>query len=267
MDHSEGRRVALVSGASSGIGRAIASALGELGWAVAVGARRRERLADVAEEIRAAGGEPCIHELDVTDPASVDEFFDASEAALGPVDVLVNNAGISIPGKFHELAVEDLAREVATNLLGPMYLTRRAIGSMLARHGGGDLVFISSDASRQPRPRMVAYTATKAGLELMARSLSMELEGTGIRSTTVRVGPTLSEFAFGWDMERVDELLEYWPRFGLQRHDGVMDAGAVARAVVMAVTTPPGVHIDTIEVQPEAPSNRAPSPGFQRPPT
>jgi NADP-dependent 3-hydroxy acid dehydrogenase YdfG len=81
----------------------------------------------------------------------------------------------------------------------------------------------------------------------------MELEGTGIRCTIVRPGPAISEYAAGWNKDEIPALLAYWQRFGLQRHGGVMSPAAVARAVVLAVTTPPGAHLDTIEVQPEAP--------------
>ncbi|MGQ0802824.1 MAG: SDR family oxidoreductase [Actinomycetota bacterium] len=259
------KKVAIVTGASSGIGRAIAPALGRLGWAVAIGARRTDRLEDAAGEITAAGGEAYAHHLDVTDPDSVDEFFDATEKALGGIDVLVNNAGMAVPGEFHRAAVDDLRCEVETNLLGPMYLSRRAIASMLDRGSGGDLVFISSDATRNARPRMAAYSATKAGVELLARSLAMELEGSGIRSTIVRVGPTVSEFGFGWDMDVLRDLMTFWPRYGLQRHAGVLDPAAVARAVVFAVTTPDGVHLDTIEVQPEAPTGDGPAQIIERP--
>jgi NAD(P)-dependent dehydrogenase (short-subunit alcohol dehydrogenase family) len=105
---------------------------------------------------------------------------------------------------------------------------------------------------------MAAYSATKAGLELLARSLAMELEGTGIRSTVVRVGPTLSEFGVTWPADQLEALMEYWPRFGLQRHPGTLDAEDVARAVLTAVSAPAGVHFDTIELQPEAPGEPRP---------
>lgn len=260
-------RVALVTGASSGIGRATAVALGGLGWKVALGARRVDRLTEAASEVTAAGGEPFLHTLDITAPASIDEFLGACDQALGPIDVVVNNAGMSTPGRFHLLDDETLRCEVETNLLGPMLVTRRVIASLIARGAPGDLVFISSDATRHARPRMVAYAATKAGVELMAHSLAMELEGTGIRSTIVRVGPTLSEFGFTWPMEEIEELLDYWPRFGLQRHPGLLEPGAVAQAILTAVTAPRGVHVDTIEVQPEAPVGESgPATPVERPP-
>ena len=245
-------RTAMVTGASSGIGRAIAVELGGLGWAVAVGARRTDRLAETATEVERRGGSAFAHHLDVTDPASIERFFAAAEGTLGPVDVLVNNAGVASPGSIDEVSADALARDVATNLLGPLLMTRLAVASMRHRQRG-DLVFITSDATRHVRPRMASYTATKAGLEALAHTLAVELEGTGIRSTTVRVGPTISEFGFAWPMDVIEDLMAYWPRFGLQRHAGVLEPDAVARAVVAAVTAPAGVHVDTIEVQPEAP--------------
>jgi NADP-dependent 3-hydroxy acid dehydrogenase YdfG len=258
-------RAAIVTGASSGIGRAIAAELGRRGWAVALGARRTERLDEAAAEVRELRGTAFAHHLDVTDPASIEQFFAAAEAAIGPVDVLVNNAGVATPGWIDEVPVDALASEVATNLLGPLLMTRLAVASMRARRRG-DLVFITSDATRHPRPRMAAYTATKAGLEALAHALAMELEGTGIRSTTVRVGPTLSEFGFGWPMDILEDLMAYWPRYGLQRHAGVLDAAAVAGAVVAAVSAPEGVHVDTIEVQPAAPvDDTGPARIFERP--
>jgi NADP-dependent 3-hydroxy acid dehydrogenase YdfG len=258
-------RMVVVTGASSGIGRAIALACGRRGWRVAIGARRVERLEDAAAEIRAAGGEVLAHRLDVTDAASIAGFVAAAEDALGPVDVLVNNAGIASPGWLDQIPVEALEREVATNLLGPLLTSRLVVGSLKARRAGGDVVFVTSDATRHPRPRMAAYTATKAGLEALAHALAMELEGTGIRATTVRVGPTMSEFGFGWPASDIEDLMGYWPRFGLQRHGGVLDVSAVADAVLTVLTAPPGVHLDTIEVQPEAPIDATgPATAFER---
>jgi len=248
------RRIAVVTGASAGIGAAIARALGELGWTVALGARRRERLDAVAKEVEAVGGSALPHELDVADAGSVDVFFGAVEAAAGPADVVVNNAGIDVPGLFHEADPADLEREVRTNLLGPMFMCRRAVPAMLRTGVGGDLVFISSHATRDHRPAQAAYGATKAGLEHLARTLGLELEGRAIRSTIIQVGATQSEFHSGWDQSKIIDLLKYWKRFGVQRHLAMMPAESVARAVVLAVTTPRGTHLGTIEVQPEAPS-------------
>jgi NADP-dependent 3-hydroxy acid dehydrogenase YdfG len=249
----ETKRTAVVTGASSGLGAAIARALGGLGFDVAVGARRGDRLERTAAEVEGAGGRAFAHRLDVAEAQSVDAFFDAVEAHWGPADVVVNNAGLDSPGPLHTLDSDVISHEVAVNLVGPMHVCRRALPPLLEAHRRGDLVFVSSDAVRNPRPRQSVYTATKAGLEALARSLGMELEGTGIRCTVVRPGPAVSEYAASWGAVDIPGLLAYWRRFGLQRHGGVMPAEAVARAVVLAVTTPRGAHLDTIEVQPEAP--------------
>lgn len=259
-------RTAIVTGAGSGIGAAIGAELGRLGWRVALGGRRVERLEETAAAVRAAGGEPFVHALDVSDPDSAATFFAASEEAVGPVDVLINNAAVATPGWFHEVPVGALQREVATNLLGPILMSRLAITSLRARNARGDVVFITSDATRNPRPRLTTYSATKAGVETLAHTLSLELEGTGIRSITVRVGPTLSEFGFGWPMDELEDLMSYWPRFGLGRHAHVLDAEAVAHAVIVAVSAPPGVLLDTIEVQPQPPvGDYGPAQALERP--
>jgi NADP-dependent 3-hydroxy acid dehydrogenase YdfG len=247
--HGAGRTV-LVTGASSGIGAAIARAFGTRGWAVAIGARRTDRLQEVAHAIEQAGGRVFAQALDVTQPASIETFFSAAEAALGPMDVVVNNAGMGVPGPLHELAVEDLQREVATNLLGPMLVARRALPGMLARRRG-DLVFISSMNVVAPRPLQLGYTATKAGVEGMAHTLRMELEGTGVRSLIVRPGPTRSEFGVRWGPDILSRALDAWKHWGFMRHNEILDGNHVAAAVVAAVTAPPGVSLDVIQVNPD----------------
>jgi len=260
---SEAQRVALVTGASTGIGRAIAVELGRLGWPVAIGARRRDRLEETAEEVRAAGGSPFVHELDVCDAASIDAMFAACEAELGVVNAVINNAGLSFPGWLHEVSNDEITTEVTTNLIGPMLVSRRAVTALRDAERTGDIVFITSDAVRYARPRQGVYTATKSGLEQFARALSMELEGTGIRSTTVRVGPCITEFGAAWDMDMIMDLTGYWQHYGLQRHFGLLDPADVGRAVATVVTTRPGIMYDTLEIQPECPvgDDRALSPG------
>lgn len=247
-------RVVLVAGASSGIGAAIAEAFGALGWPVALGARRADRLREAADAVERAGGRAFAHPLDLADEASLDAFFDAAEAALGPVDVLVANAGICRPGLLHEVRPEDLRAELATNLLGPALLARRAIGSLRARGAPGDLVFVSSENAVSPRPYQAGYTASKWGLEGLARTLRIELEGTGVRATIVRPGPTFpTDFARGWAPELVKRMLHAWRSWGLQRHLRWMPCESVARAVVTAVTAPPGTRLDLVELMPEGP--------------
>jgi NADP-dependent 3-hydroxy acid dehydrogenase YdfG len=246
------RPTTLVTGASSGIGAAIAQAFGACGWPVALGARRTDRLEEVAGAIEAAGGRALAHALDVREPASIEAFFAAAEQAFGAIDVVVSNAGLGIPGLLHELTVEDLHTEIAVNLLGPMLVARRALPSMLAR-GHGTLVFISSMNVVAPRPFQIGYTAAKAGVEGVAQTLRMELEGTGVRSIVVRPGPTRSEFGVRWGVDILDRVLTSWKHWGFLRHAGLLDPEAVADAVVGAVTAPPGTNLDVIQVNPEGP--------------
>ncbi len=243
-------RTAVVTGASAGIGAAIAQALGALGWQVAVGARRAEPLAAVAATVESAGGRAFAHPLDVTDAESIDRFFGAAEAAFGPVDVVVSNAGIGLPGLLHEMPIENVERELATNLLGPMRVARRALPAMLSARRG-DLVFISSMNVVEPRPFQIGYTAAKAGLEGMVSVLRRDLEGTGVRATVVRPGATRSEFGFGWDPTILMRVIDSWKAWGYMRHLDMMEGAHVAHAVVSVVTAPPGLHVDVVQVNPE----------------
>jgi len=246
-------RIAVVTGASAGLGACVARSLGRLGWRVGLGARREDRLEQVAAAVREAGGTPFTGALDVSDARSVDQFFDATEKEFGPVEVVVSNAGVCIPALAHEIAAGDLASEVTTNLLGAMYVARRAIPAMIER-GAGDLVFISSDTARSPRPFQSGYSAAKAGLETYARTLAMELEGTGIRVATIRPGPTATEFGRDWPPAMLKRILESWKHFGLQRNLAFLDPEVVAAAVVSAVTAPKGATLASIELQPEGPA-------------
>jgi len=256
-------RTALITGASSGIGAAIAIEMAAQGWKIAIGARRADRLAETAERVRAQGA-AAVHAgaLDVTDDASIERFFDASENALGTADVIVNNAGAS---RFHWLEQTDtrwLRTEVETNLIGPMLVTHRALASLLGAGIGGDVVMVTSDAARRPRPGQLAYGASKAGLENYADALSLALEGTGVRVIKLRLGPALSEFASGWDLtpETMQARTGYWASFGLRdarmaarSNLGLLMPEDVAREVVHAVTRPRHVLLDAIELQPSVP--------------
>jgi NAD(P)-dependent dehydrogenase (short-subunit alcohol dehydrogenase family) len=247
-------RVVLVTGASSGIGEATARALAEDGWTVALAARRTDKLAAVAKAIEAAGGRACAAPLDLADAASIDACFDAVERALGPVDAVVNNAGVCVPGLLHEIEPDAVQLEIAVNLVGPALLTRRAIQSLLARGARGDLVFVSSENAVKPRPYQPGYTATKWGIEGLARTLRAELDGTGIRSTIVRPGPTFpTDFANGWDPALVKRMLETWKELGIQRHLKWMPASSVAGAIVAVLSAPPGTNFDVVSLSPEAP--------------
>lgn len=260
-------RTALVTGASSGIGAAVALEMASRGFALAIGARRADRLAETAEKARAQGtARVYAGELDVTDADSVARFFDASERAVGIADVVVNNAGAS---RFHWLEETDarwLRSEVETNLIGPMTVTHRALVPLLAAGADADVVMMSSDAARRPRPGQLAYGASKAGLENYAEGLRLALEGSGVRVITLRLGPALSEFALSWDLspEMMQKRTDHWAAFGLRDarmlkdgNLGILMPDDVARVIADAVSQPRHVLLDTIELQPTVPKRNA----------
>jgi len=229
-------------------------AFGALGWSVALGARRPDRLEDTAQVVAAAGGRPFAHPLDVCRAASIDAFLEAVHTELGPVDVLVNNAGVAAPGRLHEMSDTQHDQILATNLLGPMLVTKRVVAALRVSRAPGDIVFISSDVTVNPRPVLGTYGVSKAGLEAYATALALECEDFPIRSSIVRVGPTLTGFADGWDLEPFAEIIACWQRFGIQRHFNTMQADDVARAVVAVVTAPPHTWTRLVEVQPLPPT-------------
>jgi short-subunit dehydrogenase len=165
--------VALVTGGSSGIGAATATALARRGANVLVHGRDAVATAAVADRV---GGTPLV--ADLADPAAVDRLAATAEAA-GPVDILVANAGIGWAGRFEAMGAADIERLVAVNLTGPIRLTHALLPGMRAR-GRGFLGYVTSIAGRTGVPGEAVYAATKAGLDLFAESLRLELYRTGI---------------------------------------------------------------------------------------
>jgi NADP-dependent 3-hydroxy acid dehydrogenase YdfG len=256
---SEARTV-LVTGASAGIGAAIARAFGKLGHAVALGARREPALATVAAEVEALGGRAFAQRLDVTDPASADAFVAAAESALGPIDTFVSNAGMAGLERLEDKSDDGIRAEIEVNVLGPLFVAKRLLRGMQER-GCGDLIFVTSETAVRPRPHQVAYSAAKAGLEAAARAIGMEVEGTGVRSIIARVGPTGdTEFGHGYDPTLLHEALTAWKHWGVQRHLHWMTSEAVAEAIVRLATVRRGELVPAeIEIMPSGrfdPRNR-----------
>jgi NADP-dependent 3-hydroxy acid dehydrogenase YdfG len=246
------RRTAVVAGASSGIGAEIARTLGAGGYPVALGARRLERCEEIAAEIRTAGGEAIAHELDISDTASVEAFGKAVTERLGEVEVLVANAGTMPGGAVLDLDAGALAASLDVNAVGLLRLLRTFVPSMVARRRG-DIVVISSEVLEQPRPYVGAYTAGKWAAEGLARTLQMELEGTGVRASLVRPGPTATDIATDWDMDVAMQAYHSGRRFGTLRHMALLPPAAIAQTVAHVVGAPRGVHVATSYVTPEAP--------------
>lgn len=246
------RRPALVSGASSGIGAASARRLAALGHPVALGARRAEACAELAGDIRDSGGDAFWQYLDVSDPESVRDFVASATHALGGIEILVCGTGELRVANIHESAPEEFAAVVDAHLAGTQRLVSAVVPGMVERTRG-DVVLLGSDVVRSPRPRVGGYVPAKSGVEAMGRSMQMELEGTGVRTSILRPGPTDTAMGTDVDESRLDPLLRDWIHWGLARHPNFLRADDVAAAVSTVVSAPRGVHISVMEIEPEAP--------------
>ncbi|MFD4183408.1 SDR family oxidoreductase, partial [Rhodococcus sp. NPDC058514] len=245
-------------GASPGFGVATAYALAELGHPVALGARRVAQTEAIAEKIRSNGGEAFAHVLDVTDNDSVDAFVTAAEAALGPAEIVVSGAGDLEFGTADEMDPARFAMQIDVHLVGAQRLAHRVLPGMRERRRG-DFVLIGSDCADRQRPGMGAYDAAKAGLEAMGRQMRMELEGTGIRASIVRPGPTFTGMGMDSTPEILAPVAAMWAKWGFARHGYMLRASDMANAVVAVVCAPRGAHLVLVEVQPEAPLNPLPT--------
>jgi NAD(P)-dependent dehydrogenase (short-subunit alcohol dehydrogenase family) len=181
---------AIVTGASRGLGAALARRLAAEGARVVLVARGAEELTRVADQIRAAGGEAHALAADVGDKDAVHAIAGAAAALVGPVDLLVHNASTLGPTPLRLLLdteCEDLEQVLAVNLVGPFRLTKVVAGSMVLR-GRGTVVHVTSDAATSAYPRWGAYGVSKAALEHLGRIWAAELEGSGVRVVTFDPG-------------------------------------------------------------------------------
>jgi short-subunit dehydrogenase len=245
------RRPSVVTGASSGIGAETAKALARAGHPVVLGARRVDLCEEVASAIRADGGEAVALAVDMAEPESIEQFVVEAERGIGPIEILVSNAAAIMPGSALETTPEQFEHVLRVNLMGTHRLWR-AIGPGMVERERGDAIFVTSDVVAHPRPRMAAYVASKFGLEGFVASLQMELEGTGVRASMVRPGPTQTGMGMDWDPVITGEVLTEWQRWGLARHSAFLRPDGVALAIAHAVAAPRGTHLSVIEVQPEA---------------
>lgn len=234
-DHAEASRIALVTGASRGIGRAIALELARRGFAVAIAARDAPGLEVTAHAIRDLGGQALVARCDVTRPSDVSRVVKRCESAFGRLDLLVNNAG---SGRFASIDDTDLALWNATiscNLTGAFSVTRTAL-PLLRRSVSPLILNIASIAAIRPFANMAAYAASKAGLLALSRVLREELRPQGIRVAVMIPGATESHF---WDTAGVD-----WDR------GAMMDPGRIAAMAVDIATQPPEMLTEEVIVLP-----------------
>ena len=186
-------RVALVTGASSGLGVQFAKALADNGAAVALVARRADRLKSLKDEIEGKGGRAVAIEADVTDHAAVARAFDAAEKAFGTVTILVNNAGIAHGGRAVEMPPEEWRKVLSTNLDAVFFWAQEAARRLLAANKQGAIVNIASVLGLAVSKGAVAYAAAKAGVVQVTKALAVELAFKGVRVNAIAPGWFVTE--------------------------------------------------------------------------
>lgn len=242
--------VAVVTGASSGIGAATAVALGAAGYEVVLGARRVDKLTDVAHRIGDAGGSARVVELDVTDQASVD----ALAAAVPQCDVLVNNAGGALGMESVEGAVEDKWRWMyEVNVLGTLRVTRALLPALKVAKGA--VITIGSIAARQNYPGGAGYNAAKHGERALTEVLRQEIAADGVRVTEIDPGRVHTDFSlvrFDGDADKAERVYQ-----GVES----LTAEDVADVITFVATRPAHVNIDFLQITPiDQAGNAAPKP-------
>ncbi len=181
------RPVAFVTGASSGIGRAVAVRLAQEGYAVGLAARRVERLREVAGDIDDYHGAASAHRCDVSDPQQVSDAVAACRVELGPIDLVVANAGVAARSRAADLDADEVERVMAVNFMGAVHVVERTLPEMI-RRGSGHLVAMASLAGLNGIPGRAAYSASKAAMIAFFESLRLELRGAGVAVTVVNPG-------------------------------------------------------------------------------
>jgi short-subunit dehydrogenase len=182
-----------ITGASAGIGRECARAFAEKGARVALGARRLDRLEQLAEEIRGRGGEALVMAVDVAEDGQVERFVRAAAGRYGRLDVLVNNAGYGVRGRVDAMPVDVHERLMNVNYLGTVRGCRAAVPIMLAQRRGV-IINVSSIVGHRSLPTGAAYAATKAAQIALTEALRVELRGTGVHACSVHPVGTETEF-------------------------------------------------------------------------
>jgi NADP-dependent 3-hydroxy acid dehydrogenase YdfG len=241
-------RVAVVTGAASGIGAAIARRFAAEGASVALLARREDRLRELAEQLRSTGASALAVPTDVADPTRLADAAARIESELGTVDVLVNNAGVMLPGAIDEQPIAEWERMIDTNLWGALRAIRAFIPALLAAgetRGIADLVNISSMGSKLVFPTYSVYGATKAALTQLSADLRAELGPRNVRVTDLQPGPTRSELA--------DNVTDPQARDGLAAmFDAItpLSGEDIADLVSYLVSRPAHVNVATLDIVP-----------------
>jgi NAD(P)-dependent dehydrogenase (short-subunit alcohol dehydrogenase family) len=230
-------RVAIVTGASSGIGEAIATAFGAEGAQVVLGGRRIEELERVAAVITRAGGSALTVAGDVRREADILELFATVQRTYGRLDVLVNNAGVTAHKPIDEMSLEYWNDVLAVNLTAAFLATREAVKLMKAQQPqGGRIITMGSVSQKTPRKDSLAYTATKHALHGLTHQVTMDGRGYGVVASIIHPGSTLS----GFTRQTVPGAMA-GP--GTKPENYVMPAAEVARIAVLMATLPDEVNL------------------------
>lgn len=237
-------QVALVTGASSGIGEATALALAAEGALVALAARRVDRLEALTQRITDGGGEALALACDVADAKQVNAAVQAVQEKWGRLDMLVNNAGISVLGPVLGADTEEWRRIIGVNVLGLMYATHAALPLMKAQ-GGGHIINMSSLLGRIAQAGTGVYAATKWAVGAFSEALRQEAVSYKVRVTVIEPGLTTTEINDHITDEGTKAMLDSYTS-SLR----TLDASDIAAAVVYAVTQPPHVSINELLVRP-----------------
>jgi NADP-dependent 3-hydroxy acid dehydrogenase YdfG len=236
--------VAVVTGASSGIGTAVARALNAEGSRVALAARREEALLEIQAGLDSVGGqESIVAPTDVTDREQVRSLVARAEEELGPVEILVNCAGVMYYTLMKNVREEEWERTVEVNCKGALNCVGAVLPGMLERERG-HIVTISSDAGRKVFPGLAVYSASKFFVEALSQGLRLETAGTGLKVTTLQPGNVATDLI---SMSRDEEALEEYGQPGESR---VLDPEDVAASVVHALVQPEHVAVNEILVEP-----------------
>jgi NADP-dependent 3-hydroxy acid dehydrogenase YdfG len=238
-------RKAVITGASSGIGEATAAAMAAEGAAVALAARRKDRIEALESRIRGDGGTAVAVETDVTDSEQVKRLVERTESELGGLDCLVNNAGVMLLGPLQGADPSDWRRMIEVNCVGLVYCTHYAL-PLIRDGGGGDVVNVSSVAGRVASLGSGVYNMTKWGVVAFSESLRQEGTHIGVRVTCVEPGFVDTELQ-GHNtnplvLDQIDKMRDSM--------DKVLEAEDIARAIVYAVSQPRHVSVNEILVRP-----------------
>jgi NADP-dependent 3-hydroxy acid dehydrogenase YdfG len=238
-------RTAAITGASSGIGEATALALAREGVAVALGARRKERLEALAERIEGEGGRALAIEVDVGDEGQARSFVETAHRELGKLSILVNNAGLMLLGPVEGADTGDWRRMVEVNVLGLLWCTHAAL-PLMREGGGGHIVNISSVAGRRADAGAAVYNFTKWGVTGFSDALRQEALHSGVRVTCVEPGFVATEL----QAHNVNPVVQQATERMREQIGEVLEAEDIARAILFAVSQPARVNVNEVLVRP-----------------